>query len=97
VNPLNRYAQSLAQFRDPRFGHYRPHVEQRFVLSRFAKRGLGALTHPHPVAYVRQALGLLSVDVACLFPGHPATAKVLADAGWRPMRAVPNLDCWHAP
>jgi Family of unknown function (DUF6077) len=90
VNPLDRYTKSLKQF------HPRGKVKQRVVLEHFVKQGFGVITQDHPRRYVRHALHVLRVDVACAFPGHPTDGALLAAAGWTHMRGVPGLSCWRA-
>jgi hypothetical protein len=91
VNPLDRYTKALKQF------HPHGKVKQRVVLEHFVKQGLGVITQKHPERYIRHALRLLRVDVACLFPGHPTGGLLLKQDGWTRMHGVPHLTCWKAP
>ncbi len=98
VNPVGRYVQNLQQFRAPEYkGRFTPRVRQRIVLERFIIRGIGALNRRHGPRYVRHALHLLGVDIACHYPGHATSAELFTRIRWRAISDVPGMRCWQAP
>jgi hypothetical protein len=96
VDPLDRYVDSLAQFRERKYGgHFHPRVKQRLVLDRFVQGGLGVLSRKDPARYVARSLRQVGVDVACIFPARFTSEALLTRLGWTRMDGVPGLRCWR--
>jgi hypothetical protein len=97
VDPLDRYVDSLAQFRRRRYGSLHPRVKQRLVLDRFVQGGLAVLSRKDPARYVARSLRLLGVDVACIFPDRFTSEALLTRLGWTRIDGVAGLRCWRRP